>query len=397
MRLQCATIAAMLLGAVTARAGDLLVEDIFGRRLNEHGVTLVDWEGPIANPAIKVFVAPPEGAALPARAVLTSTQPRAYFNLPSKIGPRGPSKTITFNTREKQPVFVSIFPDRDAKNLDFALQLKFEDAAGTKRTIKIPCHVIDQDKPPGDDRATSTFPIDVDFSQDRTRFFDDEKKRRVVQQAVHDWAYFLRPSPAIPCVSARKRLLSGIRTALSGGTTSRTRTNIRVTSSTPTAFMDPSCVPAVRRHITAASSGKRQRAGRPAFGRLRSRDPRQLQHVGLVDQRGRRRLLEGHQSPQSAQRSAFDCPSRNRPRPVFQLRQYAIRGGPAAGRLDDAAVRDYLGVDPKIDKSAHFAGSIDPASRCGAFGNEYHGNVPFFRWQITKLDLLCASGRLQAP
>ncbi len=116
-----------------------------------------------------------------------------YFNLPSKIGPRGPSKTLTFNTREKQPVFVSIFPDREAKNLDFTLQLNFKDAAGKKRTLKIPCHVIDQDKLPGDDATTSTFPIDVDFSRDRTGFFDDEKKRRVVQQAVHDWAYFLAP------------------------------------------------------------------------------------------------------------------------------------------------------------------------------------------------------------
>ena len=168
MGLRCAMIAAVLWSAVTARAGDILVEDIFGRRLNEHGLTLVDWEGPIANPAIKVFVVPPEGVALPASAVLTSTQPRVYFNLPSTIGPRGPSKTLTFNTREKQPVFVSIFPDREAKNLDFTLQLNFKDAAGKKRTLKIPCHVIDQDKPSGDDTAASVFPIDVPPLRQRT-------------------------------------------------------------------------------------------------------------------------------------------------------------------------------------------------------------------------------------
>ena len=42
-----------------ARGGDVVVEDIFGRRLNEHGLVLVDWEGQIANPAMKVYVVPP--------------------------------------------------------------------------------------------------------------------------------------------------------------------------------------------------------------------------------------------------------------------------------------------------------------------------------------------------
>ena len=35
-------------------------------------------------------------------------------------------------------------------------------------------------------------------------------------------------------------------------------------------------------------------------------------------------------------------------------------------------------------------GTVDPASRRGAFGHEYHGEMPHGRWLITKLDLLCA-------
>ena len=31
-----------------------------------------------------------------------------------------------------------------------------------------------------------------------------------------------------------------------------------------------------------------------------------------------------------------------------------------------------------------------PLGRCGAFGNEFHGEMPRSRWQITKLDVLCA-------
>jgi len=60
------------------------------------------------------------------------------------------------------------------------------------------------------------------------------------------------------------------------------------------------------------------------------------------------------------------------------------------GRLRDERVRNYLGAEPAIDQSDHLAGSIDPASLRGAFGNEYHGRMPRGRWLITKLDLLCA-------
>ena len=60
------------------------------------------------------------------------------------------------------------------------------------------------------------------------------------------------------------------------------------------------------------------------------------------------------------------------------------------GKLRDERVRAYLGSDPAIDRADHLAGSIDPASLRGAYGNEYHGRTPQGRWLITKLDLLCA-------
>jgi len=384
-------IAAVLLATATARAGEILVEDIFGRRLNEHGLTLVDWEGPIANPAIKVFVVPPEGAAFPARAMLTSTQPRAYFNLPSKIGPRGPSKTLTFNTREKQPVFVSIFPDREAKNLDFALQLNFKDAAGQKRTMKIPCHVIDQDKPPGDDATTSAFPIDVDFSQDRTDFFNDHKNRRVVEEAVHDWAYFLAPVARDPVrVGAEKTFIWD-----------------------PDGFKQGHDITNARE-----DSGYLLYAYGIHGPELRSGGEASL-HGGFQGQNGKELAVRRSGGYEAETRGNYNTLGwlvsvadgdywkatnlRKVPNDLLSIAHHEIGHAlffssgntrfdraQRAGRLEDAAVRDYLGVDPKIDKSAHFAGSIDPASRCGAFGNEYHGDVPFFRWQITKLDLLCA-------
>src|SRR3954471_3487059 len=98
------SIVILLASIPSARAAEVVVEDIFGRRLNEHGPVLVDWEGHVANPAIKVFVVPPAEATYPARVVLTSREPRLYFNLPSEVGPRGPRRVIEFKKRERLPV-----------------------------------------------------------------------------------------------------------------------------------------------------------------------------------------------------------------------------------------------------------------------------------------------------
>src|SRR5437016_2857668 len=49
-----------------------VVEDIFGRSLNQRGITLVDWDGYIANPLIKFYIRPPTNAALPGSAKLTA-------------------------------------------------------------------------------------------------------------------------------------------------------------------------------------------------------------------------------------------------------------------------------------------------------------------------------------
>jgi hypothetical protein len=68
-----------------------VVQDIFGRTLNQHGLTLVDWDGYLANPLIRFYLVPPTNAALPASATLTVNGARLYFDLPSGVGPNGPS------------------------------------------------------------------------------------------------------------------------------------------------------------------------------------------------------------------------------------------------------------------------------------------------------------------
>src|SRR5262249_53584194 len=91
------------------------VNDIFGRPLNQHGITLVDWDGYLANPLIKIYLLPPIGAALPGSATLTANGARLYFDTPSSVSSNGPSKTVSLPLADVGvPVRIGIFPDRDS-------------------------------------------------------------------------------------------------------------------------------------------------------------------------------------------------------------------------------------------------------------------------------------------
>ena len=67
----------------------MIVRDVFGREVNETGIVLVDWEGHIANPLMKYSVELPG-----ATAILSSTEPRLYFDFPSLAGADGPTKNV---------------------------------------------------------------------------------------------------------------------------------------------------------------------------------------------------------------------------------------------------------------------------------------------------------------
>src|SRR5476649_2841271 len=74
------------------------VQDIFGRSLNTHGITLVDWDGYMANPLIKFYVLPPANAILPGSATLTANGARLYFGTTSSVNINGPSTTISLTS-----------------------------------------------------------------------------------------------------------------------------------------------------------------------------------------------------------------------------------------------------------------------------------------------------------
>src|SRR5687767_5714906 len=167
-------------------SGQTRVEDIFGRSLNQRGITLADRDGYMANPLIKFFVLPPTNAVFPGSATLTANGVRLYFESPGNVSNGGPSKTAPLpNAAARQAVQPSIFPDRDGLDEDYTLTIVFTGANSVKQTNTVPIHVIDQDL-----TRTNDFTVIVNFDRDVTGFFTNATRRTLVGQAAEDWAYF---------------------------------------------------------------------------------------------------------------------------------------------------------------------------------------------------------------
>jgi len=367
-------------------APGLVVEDVFGRPLGKRALDLVDWEGYMANPAVRICILSPPAAAYPATIVIRTREPRLMFDLPSEAGPQGPKKTITLPRREKTSLYVSIFPDRDSRDQDDALDVEFTDAKGERQTQRVPVHVVDQDS----DRPMS-FPITVDFAHDRTRFFSDEARKAIAVRAAEDWAYFFDGTNLAPTAT-------GAETTLiwnpDGFNTSRGVKNEKPY----TGYL---------LHVYGIDSPLLRSGGEPSrWGGFQSQDGSSLPirrsggyEAEIKGNYNRRGWIVGLGDAEWWRATNLSDVSNDLYSIAHHEIGHALVFNPghlrfgvekSRGRLQDERLRNYLGAEPAIDRSDHLAGSIDPASLCGAFGNEYHGRMPRGRWLITKLDLLCA-------
>jgi hypothetical protein len=383
----------------------LLLEDIFGRTINAQGLTLVDWEGYIANPAIKFYLTPPPDAVFPAKAVLTAKEPRLHFDLPSTTSANGPRKEIVWQKREKIPVHISIFPDRDGDDEEYQLSIDFTDAKGNKERLNLPVRVIDQDLKRAED-----FRITVDFSQDHTGFFADEGKRAIIVQAANDWSYFFADMKlqTVPARSEKTLIWGpdgfkkesqvlnakeytgyllyayGIRNELQKSDTSNSlfaksmkrdpaARNIR-SGGEPSPYggfqTSAGKTTALRRSggVEVEVQGNYNTLGWDAS----LTDRNWWQATNASDVKNDLYSIVHHEIGHAL---------------IFNPRYSPIKRGDT---VDDARVRAYLGSKPALSQTDHLEGVIDPESLHGAFGNEYHGRMPRGRWLITKLDLLCA-------
>lgn len=199
-----AAISALLVGAllvtmlfsgpprpVHAAANYAEVIDIFGRTVNDNGIELVDWQGYIANPYVKLTVKPPTSAVFPVTINLTTQgTSRLMMNRPSTMSATGAAKTLTFaNASSTQDFNLAIHPDRiggngEIENHTLTLQVVQGNNATSSQNIAI--RVLDQD-----DNAEPTLPLKFDYRFDTiTNIFGDAGVKAATEQAIKDWFYF---------------------------------------------------------------------------------------------------------------------------------------------------------------------------------------------------------------
>lgn len=365
----------------------IVLKDRFGRDLAQRGVTLVDWQGHIANPAIPLTIELSPRVNLPARVVLKANGVRLMFNLFSEVGADGPSKVLLIDGPGRTAGFLmSVHPDRDGKDEEYRLTAELTTGMGETRSQAWPVCVRDQDR----DMAAA-YPIHLDYSHDALAFFADPAARRIIERAAADWAYFLDDQGFDPVAARSERAWIN-----EAGTFERgwTVTNAAAYSG----FM----------LFAQSIRGPERRCGGRCSdqGGLHTRRGRNtgLRRSGTViaevtgnwnglgwsfeedDDRwwvSSNHARERHDFYSVIRHEIGHALLYHRPIPGFGA---LIR----SGRIRDRELARYVGRMPAINGAEHLFDTVDPVSRVGAFGNEYGGDMPRKRWLITKVDLLLA-------
>jgi hypothetical protein len=363
------------------------VTDIFGRSLNTHGITLVDWDGYMANPLMKFYLLPPTNSVLPGSVTLTANDPRLYFGTPSSVTTNGPSTTISLSSSTTAvPFYLSIFPAHTNPDTNSTLTIVFTGANNAKQTNSVPIQVIDEDT-----HSTNAFVVTPNFDRDQTGFFTNPTARMLVNEAANDWTYYFTGMNLDP-VSA------GIETTyiwsnnFNGGyyfTSTNYYTGYLLYAYGTTNVTDIS-------GGEGSYSGNVQTSGGVPLTMKRSggfeanimgnyntlgwlfltNDNDWLMTGNLGDQTNDFFSIAHHEIGHAL---------------IFNQAHPGFATALANGAFTSAPVTNYYGGPAPIDASNdHLTGVIDPESGQGAFGYEYYGNIPRNRWTMTKIDLLCA-------
>ena len=363
---------------------NVVVADRFGREVNGTGITLVDWEGYIANPAMKYTVKAPSDTTV-TRVILSSSEPRLHFNLPSWSGVEGSRKELDFSGTSSQVEFyISIFPDRDGLDEVHSLTIEYLDLNGNWHTQTIDVHVIDQDV---SSRALD-FDITLDFSQDQTVLFNDSVVRQTVQQAADDWAHFIDDMDLDQVASGQEESWIWDSRGYSHGS-KPIRNKMSYTG-----------------FLLYAYGVRDGSGGQPSYGSYQSsngvRLPLRRSGNTSIDTRGNYNTLGWMTSLPDEEwwkGTNFGDVQNDLYSIVFHEIGHALVFNPGYDELDkfkelgyvkDPTVKNYYDSYPAIDRFDHLPKTIDPVSRRGAYGNEYGGEMPPGRWLITKGHLLVA-------
>jgi hypothetical protein len=365
----------------------LVVLDAAGNLVGARGIALVDWDGYIANPAVKLTFSPTaEITRFPATVKLSAKEPRMYFDLPSSINADGPSKSITFrNAASKVVIYLSIFPDREGKDERASLQYKIVEAGGAARDGSINVHVFDQDE-----NRPSTFKVTTDFSYDEAGFFKDPERRQIVQQAADDWAYFIDDMDLdlVPSFSEKVNIFPQ--------STDFSKSTLKPVPVSYKGFLvELYGVDLPELHSGGSASNQSFQTSRGVKLPLRRSGNVAIETKGNYNTLGWLPTIKDSEWWKADNLNEH-------PTDLYSIahRQIELLLGfspdyPKAnsarnrGDMQSPELLAYHKKYPKVDSGNQLTGEIDDASLHGVFGNEYNGKIPEGRWIITKLEVLC--------
>ncbi len=371
----------------SAAHAEIKIQDIFGRSLSEHGITLVDRDGYMANPLIKFRLVPPLDAALPGTFTLSANGERLYFNNPCQPGADGP-KAFRPVTEPDKPVVIkmSIFPAHTAIAGPCTLKVVFTDANNISQTNTVAIRVLEQDT-----HRANEFGVAVNFALDATGFFTNRAARGIVQQAADDWSYYFAGMDldATPPGAESTWIWND---NWDGGHYFTSTNN----------FTGYQLYAYGTSNRELRSGGETSYAGR---SQASHGIPLAIHRSGAFEA-----CVEGNYNKLHWLYLTNDADwlatqnLRHQTNDFYSIAHHEIghalifnKGHPGFSRalankgFTSAAVRQYYGKPVPISISDdHLTGVIDPESGQGAFGYEYYGEIPRCRWTMTKLDLLCA-------
>lgn len=376
------------LGCLAVAGPPIDLQDRWGRSLLEQGVELVDWDGPVANPAPTLTLRATERLQPPARVTVRCDKPIVEFELYSSIGPEGSEKTLFLQDNRSAVSFrLRLVPS--ASRASGSLHLTVEDANEHRYVLKVPWRSVAVPPPPGPRSAPSPLNVVADFEQDATGFLADPKVRGVVRQALWSWTHYLA-DPGFDEVPA----LSQSSFVYDSDTFDRGRWQpIGQAFRGVHLFVQGIRSPLLRSGGAASSHPREQTVrGRPVG--LRPSGTVILETRGNYNELGWQVLEWDVDDWRASNQStvAHDLYSICRHEMGHALGFHRVHPAYArlavGGRFGGRRVREYLGLAPAADSTEHFVGTVDPSSGSGAFGNEYGGVFPRKRWHVTKLDLL---------
>jgi hypothetical protein len=354
-----------------AQAACPTATDRFGRSLGEHPLMLPDWEGYMANPAVRIELAPPAQARFPLTVTLRSIDPLVHFDLPGEVNEHGATREVTFDGPAPRTVYVSAFPQRVKQRLRSRIGLRAQGLDDCAFAVEI----MPVETMPSGARRTVT----VDYAHDTSGFFADPARRAVFEQAVGDWTFFIDGAQDTPVPQA------GEITYLFGP--GSFRTGRWVLNSQPyrgfLLYAHGIETPELRSGGAPSVHGR----GADALGRPRS---------GSVQMEVRGNYgTHGWLPPDLSDRDWWRASNlTEEPTDLYSVMHHEIghalffnSGWPGFVRRQPLP-GPVAGRSLTPDDVDHFTREVDPVSRRGLFGNEYHGRMPDGRWLITRADLL---------